>query len=112
MNTKENKHTLWELSKPFFLSGMRRDEIIEVFESLVKKVDDQCRGDLTEKNKAFLLQFVDALASIKVETGDPVIEVIEVKTENDLELRLSRLEEQVLEILKIVKGNVCQTPLP
>ena len=53
MNTTENKHLLWELTKDLYSPGMDRGRVIEMFESTVLEVDV---GDepLLEKNKIFL----------------------------------------------------------
>lgn len=103
MNTKENKHTLWELSKTFFVSGMRRNDIISLFESVLMNVDERCKGDLTEKNKVFLAEFVNALPTLEIEVGEPIIEVVDLSSGTSTEDRLLKLEAQVSEILKLLK---------
>ncbi len=114
MNTKENKHTLWELSKQFFVSGMRRDQIISLFESTLGEVDESCKGDLVFKNKLFLSKFVNALSHVEIELGEPVIEVIELPTfYSNLESRLTRAETQISHILTLLSTIApFQTPLP
>jgi len=106
MNTKENKHTLWELSKTFFISGMQRRDIITLFESLLIDIDARCNGDLTEKNKLFLAEFVKALPTLKIEEGEPSIEFedLSIGTET-VESRLLKLEAQVAEILNILRKS-------
>lgn len=104
MNTKDNKHTLWELSKAFFVHGMRRDDIIGLFESLLAEVDERCQGDLTEKNKVFLADFVRALPSLEIEEGEPRIDVIDLSSEPSVEARLTKLEAQVAELLKMMRS--------
>ena len=105
MNTKENKHTLWELSKSFFQYGMNRNEIIALFEATIQNVDAKCGGDLIEKNKVFLVEFVKALSTLRLETGEPVVEVEEVPVSDSVEQRLQRIEVQLGEILLLLKAS-------
>lgn len=105
MNTKENKHTLWELSKSFFMYGMNRGDIISLFEATIKQVDLTCGGDLVEKNKIFLAEFIKALPTLPVENGEPVVEVVEIPVAETVEQRLQKIENQLGEILLALKAS-------
>lgn len=105
MNTKENKHTLWELSKSFFMYGMNRNDIIALFEATIHSVDAKCNGDLVEKNKIFLGEFVKALPTLPVENGEPVVEVVEVPVAETVEKRLEKIENQLGEIILLLKAS-------
>jgi len=53
MNTPENKHLLWELTKDLYSPGLERNHVIELFESTVAEVDESSSASLLEKNKTF-----------------------------------------------------------
>ena len=97
MNTKDNKHTLWELSKSFFVKGMKRDAIIEMFERKLLEIDDACSGDLIEKNKIFLAEFTKELHTIP-------IEVVLLEPGTTIESRLARMEAKMDEILALLNA--------
>jgi uncharacterized protein YjcR len=101
MNTKDNKHTLWELSKSFFVKGMKRDAIIEMFERKLLEIDDACSGDLIEKNKIFLAEFTKELHTIPIEEE---IEVVLLEPGTTIESRLARMEAKMDEILALLNA--------
>lgn len=90
MNTTENKHLLWELTKDLYSPGMDRARVIEMFESTVLEVDV---GDepLLEKNKLFLARYVEKIAR---EVRKPQEEIL---------IQLAHLQMEVREIKQLLK---------
>jgi len=60
MNTPDNKHMLWELTKDLYSPGLERDWVIELFEDTIAEVD-QSSASLLEKNKTFLTLYIQRI---------------------------------------------------
>jgi len=92
MNTVENKHLLWELTKDLYSPGMDRERVIEMFESTVLEVDV---GDepLLEKNKLFLTRYVEKIVR---EIRKPQEEIL---------IQLAQLQMELREIKQLLKKS-------
>jgi hypothetical protein len=84
MNTPENKHLLWELTKDLYSPGLERDHVIELFESTVAEVDEASSASLLEKNKTFLTVYIEKIVR---ETRKPQEAILHQLAELRLEVR-------------------------
>ena len=84
MNTPENKHLLWELTKDLYSSGLERNHVIELFESTVAEVDEASEDPLLEKNKTFLTVYIEKIVR---ETRKPQEAILQQLAELRLEVR-------------------------
>ena len=62
MNSTENKHLLWELTKDLYPPALDRERVIEMFESTIAEVDATNDAPLLEKNKLFLAQYIERVS--------------------------------------------------
>ena len=84
MNTPENKHLLWELTKDLYSPGLDRAHVIDLFESTVAEVDAASDASLLEKNKTFLTVYIEKIVR---ETRKPLEAILQQLAELRLEVR-------------------------
>jgi hypothetical protein len=95
MNTTENKHLLWELTKDLYSSDLERERVIELFEMTVAEVD-KTDAPLLEKNKRFLSLYIERIVR---ETRRPQ-EAILIHLSN-LSKELREIKQELREIKAI-----------
>jgi len=84
MNTSENKHLLWELTKDLYSPGLERSHIIDLFELTVAEIDQASDAPLLEKNKSFLALYIEKIVR---ETRKPQEAILTQLAELRVELR-------------------------
>lgn len=69
MDSPENKHLLWDLTKHLYKAWMPRPRIIQVFEATIREVGTS-EEPLLEKNKTFLKVYVEKISVLQPETAE------------------------------------------
>ena len=64
MNSVENKHMLWELTKTMYTGANQRNQIVALFEDTIRDIDEASSVPLLEKNKLFLAEYVNRVKAL------------------------------------------------
>ena len=62
MNSSENKHLLWELTKDIYPPPLDRDRVIEMFETTISEINASSEASILEKNKLFLARYIELVS--------------------------------------------------